>query len=169
MNYAKIKDGAVEVYPYGFNQLRRDNPNTSFPANFFDREDELPNFNVVKVADSEKPSKKGWVTVEEVPLSSGGAWLQNWTLVPKSATSVTRDEMELVDPPEQEGHGAVEVDPVLDGDVWKQTWSLVEKPWLENRIASYGESPTQIEFITENGLKAWQEKVAEIKAKYPKS
>ena len=169
MNNAKIKDGAVEVYPYGFNQLRIDNPNTSFPVDFFDREDELPNFNVVKVADSEKPSRKGWVAVEEDPISSGGVWSQNWKLVPKSAHTVTLDEMELVDPPEQEGHGAVQVDPVLDGDVWKQTWSLVEKTWLENRIAAYGESPTQIEFITEHGLEAWQAKVAEIKAKYPKT
>ena len=169
MNYAKIKDGSVESYPYRLKQLKSDNPNVSFATNVFDREDVLSDYNVVRVLDTESPSKKGWVAVEEAPLSSGGVWSQNWALVPKSASSVTLDEMELVDPPEREGHGAVQVDPVLDGDVWKQTWSLVEKPWLENRIAAYGESPTQIEFITEHGLEAWQTKVAEIKAKYPKS
>jgi len=169
MNYAKIKDGSVESYPYRLKQLKSDNPNVSFAENVFDREDVLSDYNVVKVVDSEKLFKKGWIAVEEAPLSSGGAWLQNWTLVPKESASVTRDEMELIDPPEQEGHGAVEVDPVLDGDVWKQTWSLVEKSWLENRVGAYGESSTQIEFITENGLEAWQAKVAEIKAKYPKS
>ena len=30
------------------------------------------------------------------------------------------------------------------------------------------DSESQIEFITENGLEAWQTKVAEIKARYPK-
>ena len=31
MSYVKITNGAVEVYPYSVNQLRRDNPNVSFP------------------------------------------------------------------------------------------------------------------------------------------
>ena len=31
MSYFKITNGAVEVYPYSVNQLRRDNPNVSFP------------------------------------------------------------------------------------------------------------------------------------------
>jgi hypothetical protein len=40
---------------------------------------------------------------------------------------------------------------------------------IENRKAEYGTIEKQIEFITENGLDAWQDKVAEIKAKYPKA
>jgi hypothetical protein len=39
---------------------------------------------------------------------------------------------------------------------------------ISKRIAEYGSVAKQIEFITENGLDAWQSKVAEIKAKYPK-
>ena len=39
---------------------------------------------------------------------------------------------------------------------------------LENRIAAYGSATSQLEFITENGLEAWQEEVAEIKATHPK-
>jgi hypothetical protein len=38
-----------------------------------------------------------------------------------------------------------------------------------NRTKEYGSIEKQIEFITENGLDAWQDKVAEIKAKYPKA
>jgi hypothetical protein len=38
-----------------------------------------------------------------------------------------------------------------------------------NRTKEYGSLLNQIEFITENGLDAWQDKVAEIKAKYPKA
>jgi hypothetical protein len=39
---------------------------------------------------------------------------------------------------------------------------------INNRIKEYGSVLEQIEFITENGLDAWQTKVAGIKSKYPK-
>jgi hypothetical protein len=39
---------------------------------------------------------------------------------------------------------------------------------VNKRITEYGSIAEQIEYITENGLNAWQLKVAEIKAKYPK-
>ena len=39
---------------------------------------------------------------------------------------------------------------------------------VQNRIKEYGTIAQQIEYITENGLDAWQTKVNNIKAKYPK-
>ena len=39
---------------------------------------------------------------------------------------------------------------------------------VQNRIKEYGSIAEQIEYITENGLNAWQSKVNSIKAKYPK-
>ncbi len=36
------------------------------------------------------------------------------------------------------------------------------------RQVEYGSTAEQIEYITENGLEAWQSKVQEIKTKYPK-
>jgi hypothetical protein len=39
---------------------------------------------------------------------------------------------------------------------------------VNKRIKEYGSIAEQIEYITENGLDAWQTKVAVIKAKYPK-
>ena len=39
--------------------------------------------------------------------------------------------------------------------------------WLQNRIFAYGDPMSQLEYITENGLEAWQAHVAEIKKKYP--
>ena len=39
---------------------------------------------------------------------------------------------------------------------------------VSNRKSEYGSVESQIEFITENGLDAWQTKVQEIKTKYPK-
>ena len=40
---------------------------------------------------------------------------------------------------------------------------------VDNRIKEYGSVAEQIEYITENGLDAWQTKVNSIKAKYPKN
>ena len=40
--------------------------------------------------------------------------------------------------------------------------------WLQNRIDAYGTIESQIEYITENGLAAWQAQVATIKANNPK-
>ena len=40
--------------------------------------------------------------------------------------------------------------------------------WLQDRQAAYGDVESQIEYITENGLEAWQTKVAQIKADNPK-
>ena len=40
---------------------------------------------------------------------------------------------------------------------------------VQRRIKEYGSIAEQIEYITENGLDAWQSKVNSIKAKYPKS
>ena len=39
---------------------------------------------------------------------------------------------------------------------------------VANRQKEYGSLAEQIEYITENGLDAWQTKVQEIKTKYPK-
>lgn len=40
--------------------------------------------------------------------------------------------------------------------------------YADKRINEYGSIAKQIEFITENGLDAWQTKVQQIKTKYPK-
>ena len=40
---------------------------------------------------------------------------------------------------------------------------------VQKRIKEYGSIAEQIEYITENGLDAWQSKVNSIKAKYPKN
>jgi len=45
-----------------------------------------------------------------------------------------------------------------------------ERPaWLIAREEAYGSLTSQIEYITENGLEAWQTHVAEIKAANPKT
>ena len=102
------------------------------------------------------------------------------TILSQAAANNEYNVVEVVDvaKPEEEGSHAVEGEPLFDSSVWSQNWKLVSDPvvesevlpeWERNRRNDYGMSFEQIEFITENGLEAWQTKVAEIKAKYPKS
>ena len=63
-----------------------------------------------------------------------------------------------------------------DGNQWVVTAIPEPEPepepyvptYEDNRREEYGSVEDQLEYITENGLEAWQQKVAEIKAKYPK-
>ena len=51
----------------------------------------------------------------------------------------------------------------------KPTDEVVDIPnWLQARMNAYGTVESQLEYITENGLDAWQTKVAEIKTANPK-
>ena len=69
--------------------------------------------------------------------------------------------------------------PVWSGSQWNQSWisnNYTAEEITQNHLANvrqlrrneYDSPEDQIEYITENGLEAWQAKVAEIKAKYPK-
>ena len=55
-------------------------------------------------------------------------------------------------------------------DAFEAQANIVEsnQAQVQNRIKEYGSIAEQIEYITENGLEAWQSKVNSIKAKYPK-
>ena len=55
-------------------------------------------------------------------------------------------------------------------DAFEAQANIVEsnQAQVQNRINEYGSIAEQIEYITENGLDAWQTKVAGIKSKYPK-
>jgi hypothetical protein len=55
-------------------------------------------------------------------------------------------------------------------DAFESQANIVEnnQAQVQNRIKEYGSIAEQIEYITENGIEAWQTKVNSIKAKYPK-
>ena len=55
-------------------------------------------------------------------------------------------------------------------DAYEAQANIVEsnQAQVQKRIKEYGSIAEQIEYITENGLDAWQSKVNSIKLKYPK-
>ena len=56
-------------------------------------------------------------------------------------------------------------------DAFEAQANIVEsnQAQVQNRIKEYGSIAEQIEYITENGLEAWQSKVNSIKTKYTKN
>jgi hypothetical protein len=123
-------------------------------------------------------------TVSKYPYSFGDLKKDN------PHTSFPRSIMDNVS--ERSNHGIVEVTEVskpsstthdiLDGGItlvngaWTRVWSETPKSAddlqvevLNARRAEYGPPEDQIEYITENGLEAWQAFVAEVKVRHPKS
>ena len=77
--------------------------------------------------------------------------------------------------PTSDTHNVTEASPTKSNGNWIQTWAQTPKTEEELndqvravRLDNYGSPQQQLEFITENGLEAWQDKVAEIKLRHPK-
>tara|TARA_Y100000310_G_C20639130_1_gene792878 strand:- start:284 stop:826 length:543 start_codon:yes stop_codon:yes gene_type:complete len=176
---AKIVDGAVSKYPYYLTDLCRDNPSVSFPKNAMELQSIRDEYGLVVVTNTPEPFEKGFKFDNMRPVKQADdSWVETWDKTAKEASEIEGVDLVLVDAPTVDDNGkdiglefrAVEGTPEKRADgKWYQTWNLEEMTWLEKRVAAYGTAEEQNEFITENGLDAWQTKVAEIKAKYPKS
>lgn len=78
--YAKIENNQVVKYPYNNADIRRDNPNVSFPEPISD--ELLKAVGAVKVADVVAPAfdNKTHKAVEKTPVLEGGVWKQSWVV-----------------------------------------------------------------------------------------
>ena len=84
--HVKITSGAVDTYPYNVGQLRRDNPNTSFPKQIPD--DMLESYGILPVTYTEVPTvdeRTQTVGQEAEPSLVSGAWTVGWTTSSKTA------------------------------------------------------------------------------------
>lgn len=73
--FAKIKNGAVDKFPYTVGELRRDNPNTSFPKQI--SEAVMADFGMVAVSEKPAPAFDPMTHFAEwgpVPVNEGGKW-----------------------------------------------------------------------------------------------
>ena len=64
--YAKINGGTVTHFPYTFGQLRKDNPNVSFPKNI--TQGVMQKFGMVGVLEGAKPTPTAYQTVQRNAL-----------------------------------------------------------------------------------------------------
>ena len=84
--HVKITNGNVDTYPYNVGQLRRDNPNTSFPKRIPD--EMLAEWGVYPVTVADMPSftERTQTVIQEVtPSLIDGAWTVGWTTSSKTA------------------------------------------------------------------------------------
>lgn len=89
--YAKVAGGKVAVYPYTLQQLRKDNPDVSFPR--APNVAALLDHGVVVVEDSAVPAPSDPTTknvVEGTPALVAGRWTQTWVEVDADASDVAQ-------------------------------------------------------------------------------
>jgi hypothetical protein len=96
--YLKLTNEIIEKYPYSIGELRRDNPNTSFPANLSN--ERLAEWGVVPVQPTERPPFDPTKNVNDgTPVLQGETWVQTWVVTDASAEEIeqrTADQAQSV-------------------------------------------------------------------------
>ena len=88
--YAKISNGAVDQYPYTVGDLRRDNPNTSFPKRPSD--ELLAEWGVYPVSFQDDPSfddRTQKASTETTPVLVDNSWVIQWSVTNKTADEIS--------------------------------------------------------------------------------
>jgi hypothetical protein len=92
--YAKIKNGLVEKYPYSINELKKDNPQTSFPNPM--TKESLASYGLVEVMPTNESEVDYHFSVSEgKPTLVEGTWLQTWVTTPRTPEEVKESSESL--------------------------------------------------------------------------
>lgn len=86
--YIKVNNGVTQDYTIG--QLRKENPNVSFPKNI--SEETLNSYGVFSVIESAPPSidkRTQKITRNEQATNVNGAWIYEWTVTNKTSDEIT--------------------------------------------------------------------------------
>jgi hypothetical protein len=92
--YIRIVDNQIEFYSIG--QLRRDNPQISFPNTISNTL--LAEFNVFPLKQIEKPEPHFLYekVIEDTPIEINGVWTQKWTTVQLTEPEINNQKQKLV-------------------------------------------------------------------------
>lgn len=138
--YIKLKDGAVEKYPYSYAQLKEDNKGTSFPVKMTD--ESLAEFGVFPVVVASYPQVDYTKNViEETPSYIDGSWHQNFIVVDATAEEVEERKTTLNIQAE-----------AARAEAYRNESDPLFFKWQRGEVTE----------------QVWLDKVAEIKARYPK-
>ncbi len=94
--YVKITSGKVDTYPYSIGQLRRDNPNVSFPKQI--PTEMLEAHNVFEVTTLDTPdinNRTQKVEQEDAPTLVSGVWTVAWQASNKTTEEVAEYDAEM--------------------------------------------------------------------------
>jgi hypothetical protein len=88
-------NGAAEIYPYSIGQLRKDNPQVSFPKNPADSL--LASYGVYCVTRTERPEHDNITQnlTEGTPEQVEGVWTQVWVVTPASPEEIEQRTADL--------------------------------------------------------------------------
>jgi hypothetical protein len=97
MAYVKTQNGQVQKFPYTIGDLRKDNPNTSFPKKI--SEAGLPEFGVYPVGEEDAPSYdlRTQKIERQSPSLSGGSWSIGWAVINKSQDEIDQYDQRVAD------------------------------------------------------------------------
>ena len=87
--YVKLSNGAVDQFPYTVGDLRRDNPNTSFPKN--PTNDMLADWDVYPVTHLAQPDfneATQKIARDATPSLNGSSWELGWTVSDKTSQEI---------------------------------------------------------------------------------
>ena len=96
--YAKIKDGSVEKYPYTISDLKKDNPNVSFPKTIPTLT--LNHYGVADVVVASRPSFNSatqTISKKNKPQLVNNVWTINWNI-----TSLPQEDIDEIKTREQD-------------------------------------------------------------------
>lgn len=94
--YVKITNGTVDTYPYSVGQLRRDNPQTSFPKQI--PTEMLEEYGVFAVTSTSMPDadpRTKIVSEATTPTLVDGAWVIGWTTTDKTTEEIAEWDTNL--------------------------------------------------------------------------
>ena len=112
--HVKITNGTVDTYPYNVGQLRRDNPNTSFPRKITD--DTLASYGLVPVTFLDIPTINDRIQKteqESQPSLVDGVWTISWI-----TSSKTSEETQAWDNDVAENNRATRSDLIAETDFY---------------------------------------------------
>jgi hypothetical protein len=95
--YVKVEGGVVEAFPYEQRELKRDNPNTSFPRSMSDAQ--LAEYGLYPVSPREIPQPFDPLTQNaEVinPVLETGVWVQTWSITAASSSEIEQRTADLI-------------------------------------------------------------------------
>ena len=87
--YVLAPNQTVEIYPYSISDLKRDNPNTSYPRNLSDAT--LSDWNVFPVIDNPTPDYNPATQNcnQLTPELKDGEWVMTWAVTPATPEQIS--------------------------------------------------------------------------------
>ena len=96
MAFVKISNNEATTYPYSLGQLRRDNPNVSFPKSIPD--EMLSSYGVKRVSIASEPSfdvRTQTISEKSLPSLMDEQWVLGWTVSDKTAEDIDQYDQSL--------------------------------------------------------------------------